>query len=151
MRIILLILLSAATIQGRAQQGTYFDLLKSEISKERATLIRKAMPLKEREAKLFWPIYAEYEKELNELRSRQFSLIKEYIDNYDDLSEKKTFELLKNSLESQQGRVDLDKKYYELLTTEINPKTAVRFFQVNDQIELMLRLQIWSQLPLVKK
>lgn len=109
------------------------------------------MPLKEREAKLFWPIYAEYEKELNELRSRQFSLIKEYIDNYDDLSEKKTSELLKNSLESQQGRVDLDKKYYELLTTEINPKTAVRFFQVNDQIELMLRLQIWSQLPLVKK
>jgi hypothetical protein len=153
MRTVLFILISVGFIQTElwAQKGPYHELLKSEINIERRNIVEKSLKLKDREAKLFWPVYDEYTRELNELRDRQFAIIQDYFDNYADLTKKKTSELLKSAMENQESKLELDRRYYSRFASEMSPKTAVAFFEINDQIELMVRLQIWSQMPLIKK
>lgn len=134
-----------------AQTTNYYDLLKTEISKERETLVKSSMQIKDRDKKTFWAIYGDYDKEMTALRDEQFALIKDYIDNYENLNDKKTSELLKASLKSQESRLALERKYYERISAEVTSEVASQFFEVNDQIEIMIRLQIWSKMPLVKK
>lgn len=48
-------------------------------------------------------------------------------------------------------RIAHNKKYYELMRKALPALLAVRFFQVENQIQLIVDLQIASNLPIVKE
>lgn len=59
-----------------------------------------------------------------------------------------TWRLAAFGLESK--RIDLKKRYYTKIELALSARTAARFFQVENQILMLLDLQMASMLPVVK-
>jgi hypothetical protein len=78
-------------------------------------------------------------------------LLKEYAANYGSMTNDKVQSLARRSFELQKQRVDLREAYFKRISQAVSPKTAARFVQVEDRIDLLLNLQLASNIPMVQK
>ena len=65
------------------------------------------------DAAKFWPIYRDYEIELNKLNNLRVANIHEYAHSYKEMTDEKADELIKNAMAYQRQRDELLAKYYE--------------------------------------
>ena len=59
--------------------------------------------------------------------------------------------LASRSFELQKQRVDLREAYFKKISQAVSPKTAARFVQVEDRLDLLLNLQLASNIPMVQE
>jgi hypothetical protein len=107
------------------------------------------MQLSAADAAKFWPIYKEYDAELNKLNDLRVANIQEYARTYGQMTDEKADELIQNGLKYRKQRSELLTKYYDHVKRELGATTAARFVQVEDQLLLIIDLQIDSSLPIV--
>jgi hypothetical protein len=136
-------------VQKNTQE--YIDLLPSDVRQQKAEVLGSVMQLSAADAAKFWPIYAEYEAELTRLNDLRVANIQEYARTYDQMTDEKADELMRNALEYRKQRPELLAKYYERVKQALGATTAARFIQVEDQLLSIIDLQIDSFLPIVGK
>jgi hypothetical protein len=129
----------------------YINLLRSDVRQQKAEIMGAVMLLSADDAAKFWPIYSEYDAELNKLNDRRVVNIKEYADNYDEMTDAKADELIQKALAFQKERSELLAKTYEVVKQSLGAITAARFVQIEHQLLLIIDLQIISRLPVVGK
>ncbi len=148
----------AATAQDNAQPAlssdpqniqAYIDLLRADVRQQKAEMMGAVMQLSAADAAKFWPIYEEYDTELAKLNDLRVANIKEYASSYDQMTDEKADELIKNGLSYRKQRSELLAKYYERVRQALGGVTAARFIQVEDQLLLIIDLQIDASLPIV--
>jgi hypothetical protein len=108
------------------------------------------MPLTQKQADEFWPIYREYSTDLAKLGDRRLAVLKTFAANYDSLNEKQANELIKESVSIQHERTNLLEKTYKKVVKVVGGVTGARFIQVENQMLTLIDAQIVSQVPLVK-
>jgi hypothetical protein len=69
-------------------------------------------------------------------------LINEYVENYDAMTDQEMRSLADRSVALQRKRIDLRRDYFKRISKTISPKTAARFTQLEDRIDLLLNLQL---------
>ncbi len=129
----------------------FVQLLKSNVQSDKVAIITQVMNFNDEQSGKFWPIYNEYSNELSKLADRRIANIKDFAANYDSLTDQKANQLIKNSFDFQEDRLDLNKKYYKKFADAIGPIVAAKYLQLERQIQLIIDLQINSSLPLAKK
>lgn len=139
---------TAAYAQGGGE--AYLELLRSDIKTQKTALVTEAMQLSDDEASVFWPIYREYQFELDKLTDRRIALIKDYAQHYNSMTDEKANELMMGVFKLDEDLTKLRKKYYKQLEKALSSTTAARFFQIDNQINMLLRLQVAAELPLIK-
>jgi len=130
---------------------SYIEVLKSEIKTDKKAIIIETMQFTERQSAVFWPLYNEFEHELEKLSGKRIANIKDFAANYDSLTDKKADELIKTSFSFQNDRLDLNEKYYKKFADVLTPIVAAKYMQLENQIQLILDLSIAANLPLAKK
>ncbi len=148
--LIIVVLLLANTVTYGKGVETYVELLKSDLRTVKVAIITEAMGLTDEESSAFWPVHREYEHELSEIIDDRIELIKDYIQNYDDLTEAKAREIAKRVFALEKRRTKLKKKYFKRVEKALSAVAAAKFIQVENQINLVADLQIASELPLIK-
>jgi NAD-dependent DNA ligase len=103
------------------------------------------MLLSAQDAAKFWPIYEDYDTQLTKLN------IKEYAQNYDDMTDAKADELIQKSIAYQKERAELLAQTYEKVKQALGAVTAARFAMVEHQLLLIIDLKIASSLPVAQK
>jgi hypothetical protein len=162
-----LLMLHPAWAQEKAQTGqaatssaedakeknldAYINLLRSDVRQQKAEIMGAVMVLSAGDAAKFWPIYGEYDAELTKLNDQRVANIKDYADNYDEMTDAKADELIQKSLAFQKERSELLARTYERVKQSVGAITAARFVQVEHQLLLIIDLQIISRLPVVGK
>ncbi|MDH5628034.1 MAG: hypothetical protein OEY69_07040 [Candidatus Krumholzibacteria bacterium] len=131
-------------------QNDVIELLRSDIRTQKKALITGAMQMTEAESDIFWPIYNEYENELRLVGDRRVATIKDFADNYENMTEEMAKDLSKRSLKNQEDRLSLYKKYNGKFAKALSPKMAARWLQAEYAINEMIDVQISSELPLMK-
>jgi len=99
---------------------------------------------------MFWPVYKKYESELSKINDQKVDLIHDFAHNYDTLTDEKAKELVEKSFEIQEKRLKLRKEYFSEFEKALSSVTAAKFIQLEHQINLLIDLQIASELPLIK-
>jgi len=66
------------------------------------------------------------------------------------LEDEKAYDLAERSLDYEAGRVKLKRHYFRKFSKALSPKPAAKFFQVEKQIQMLIDLQIASELPPAK-
>jgi len=127
----------------------YIDLMRKDVRQQKAQIMGAIMALSTDDAAKFWPIYSEYDAELSKLSKQRTDNIKEYARTYDQLTDAKADELIKNAMAYQKQRGELLAKTYERMKQSLGAVTAARFAQVENQLLLIIDLQIVSALPIV--
>ena len=125
----------------------YTELLRADIKAQRVALITQIMEFDDTEAATFWPIFREYDAELTKLGDGRVNLIEDYIKNYDNITDEKADQLMTQAFALEGQRAELKKKYFDKMKKALSPITAARFFQIENQIQHLVDLQISADLP----
>ena len=129
----------------------YTELLRSDIRTQKIAILTEMMEFTEAEDTAFWPIYREYDAELSKLGDERVALIADYAKNYDTLTDDMADALAKRAIDLESRRQAVKAKYYDRMRTALKPRTALRFLQVEHQIQLLIDLQISAALPIAGK
>ena len=143
--IAIFILASAFTF---AQQS-YFELLRQDLSTKKVAIITEVMQFTDQEAEVFWPLYREFDFEKSKIGDETLKLIKDYAAHFENITDEKAVELMNTNFDLQKKELDLKRNYLKKFGEVISPARAVKFMQVMNQIELVIDIQISSQLPLI--
>jgi hypothetical protein len=127
----------------------YIELLRSDVRKAKTQVMAEVMQLDAEQAAKFWPIYKEFEAQLTKIGDGVAGLVKEYVENYDRMTPERADHLATRVLEIEGQRVVLKKTYYGRMKSALDAITAMRFLQVENQLDRLTDLQIASQLPVV--
>ena len=127
----------------------YIALLRRDVQQEKAEAMGSMMVLSAQDSAKFWPIYSEYDVALNKLNDQRVATIKEYAENYNQMTDEKADELVRKSVEFRKQRAELLAGTYEKVKQALGAITAARFVVVEDQLLLLIDLQIDSSLPIV--
>jgi len=131
-------------------QEQYLELLRSDVRAERVAIVTEAMQLTEAEAAVFWPTYRNYEFESSQIGDRRVQLIKDYAEFYENMTDEKAKELIKRAFKIEEDRTKLKKRFFDRFERELPATTVARFFQIDNQLNLLIDLQIAAELPLFK-
>jgi hypothetical protein len=131
-------------------QEAYIELLRSDVKTKKVAIITKVMQFTDEEANAFWPVYRGYEFELAKIGDAKIELIKDYAQNYETMTDEKAEELVTGVFKLEEKRTKLKKKYFKKFDRVLPSTTVAKFFQLENQILLLIDLQIASQLPLIK-
>ena len=148
--LVIIVLLSVNTVSYGGGLDAYIELLKSDMRTEKVAVITEALQLTSEESSAFWPIHREYELELSKIVDDRIELIKDYAQHYDNLTNEKAKELAKTVFELEKRRTKLKKKYFKKFEKAVSAVVAAKFIQIEKQINLLVDLQIASELPLIK-
>jgi Spy/CpxP family protein refolding chaperone len=148
--IIFITFLICVTSFAQDDRSEWIDLLKSNVQKESKNLIKQNLELTSEQAKVFWPIYDEYDQALAEITNERLQNISEYMVNYKDLDSAKAESLLRKALELDQKKLDVQNKYYEKFIVVLPPTVVGKFFQLDQYIELLIHLQRSENIPLIQ-
>lgn len=140
---------AAAKTPEQLNTQEYIALLRENVSAEKAKLVGTVMQFDAEDAAKFWPIYRDYDAELNKLNDLRVANIKEYARTYTEMTDAKADELIKDAMIFQKQRDELLGKYYERVKQELGAITAARFLMVEHQLLLIIDLKIVSSLPVV--
>lgn len=143
---------AAAQPPQRDSLRSYVDALRADLSNGKVKTINDVMKLSDEEARVFWPIYKDYEDELFENGDRRVALIKEYtaLTASHALTDAKARELAPKWFEFQTQQLELLKKYYGIFQEKLSPVRAAQFVQIEHRFSLVVDLTIASELPLIQ-
>jgi hypothetical protein len=127
----------------------YIELLRTDVRNSKSQIMAEVMQLDAAQAAKFWPIYKDFEAELSTLGDQVVALVKNYSDHYTDLTDAVADQLGVSALAIEQQRNEIKKKYYGRMKEGVGAVTAVRFLQVENQLERLVDLQIAAQLPVI--
>ena len=131
-------------------QEALLEVLRSDVRAEKVALITEMMMFTDEEAAVFWPVYRDMENEANKLTDQRIALIKEYAENYDEMTDKAAKDIINKTFTLRKKRIALERKYYKKFSKALDPITAAKFVQLNREINLMIDIQISAGLPFFK-
>jgi hypothetical protein len=128
------------------------QILLDKIKADKKALVAANMQLTDTEAKAFWPIYDQYQKDLKVINDRLAGAILAYADAYNagpvpDSTAKK---LLDESIAIDESEVRLRREYAAKLTRVIPAAKAARYLQIENKIRAAVRYELASRIPLVE-
>jgi hypothetical protein len=129
--------------------NAYVELLRADVRAEKTAIMGEMMGLDDEQGAKFWPIYRQYDVELQQLNDEKLAGIKDFAKNYDSMTDEKADGLAKLALKLDSQRNDLKSAYYEKVREKLGGVIAARFLQVENQLLMVVDLQIASSLPIV--
>lgn len=147
----LLTVLVLCTAQWSWAQTTHdvANIVRAELLTEKSVLMTGAMELTDAQSEKFWPIYREYENELNKITDKRLAAIKSYAENYASMTNDKADDLVEDLFDLEEDRSDLREKYYKKMKKALDSVTAARFVQVDRQIATLVDMEIMEMMPLI--
>jgi hypothetical protein len=127
----------------------YIELLRTDVKKQKAQIVGDVMQLDAGQAAAFWPIYKEYETANSGIGDQILELVESYASNYGSMTPEVADRLAVKLLDIEQQRNALKRSYYGKFKSALDPITAARFLQVENQLEDLIDLQIAARLPVI--
>ena len=136
----------------QAQSSSNMDILREKLKADKKLLIAENLGLTDAESTTFWPVYEEYQKELEGINKRLVGAIQSYANEYNakTLTDAKAQELMNEALSIEEAEVALKKKYLQRLNGVIPAMKAVRYLQMENKIRALARYDLSTQIPLVE-
>jgi hypothetical protein len=129
----------------------YIKLLKTDLQANARDYVSQGMvTFTPEEAKRFWPIFDAYMAERSKFLDARIALIMQYADNYDKMTDAMAQEMLNRRFQQLKLMNQLDEKYRPQFATALSPRRLVRFYQIKQELEVMIELRAISTVPRMK-
>ncbi len=128
----------------------YIELLRSDLKTSKSQVLGEVMQLDTDQATKFWPIHKEFEAEYSRLGDQIVSVITKYADTFDKMTDSVADQLAEQVLSIEQQRNALKKTFYARMKEALGGIVAMRFLQVENQLERIVDLQVAAGLPIIE-
>jgi hypothetical protein len=151
----------AAAMQQQKQQQVIVDrvitptvtdediaLLRRDLRAMKMQVIGQNMSLSDEQAEKFWPIYNHYVKDLTEVNNQKYALLKQYAEMWATMSDQDALIYVRHWLEADGEAQALRLKYVPVVSQVLPGRKAATFFQLDRRLNMIIDLQLFSQIPL---
>jgi hypothetical protein len=139
----------AATASQKASDQD-IQLLRQDIREKKKQLIAANLTLTADQATKFWPVYDQYTADLVKINNEKYALIKEYADNWGTMTDDQALSVIKRSLAVDEQVAQLRIRYVPIFNKVVPGKIVATFFQLDRRFQMLIDVQLASQLPLVQ-
>jgi hypothetical protein len=145
---------------GQQQQVTVQKVISPTVTDEDIVLLRKDlramkmqvigqnMSMSDAEAQKFWPVYNHYVRDLSEVNDQKYALLKQYAEMWSTMSDEDAMIYVRHWLEVDGQAQALRLKYVPVVSQVLPGKKAATFFQLDRRLNMIIDLQLFSQIPL---
>jgi hypothetical protein len=133
----------------RAEIDEAIDAMRKDARATKADILGKTMELDSTQAAAFWPIYKQYEAELQTVNDDRLAIIQDFAEHFDSLDDAKAKALLDRQMAYEEKKLALAKKYEGEMLKVLPAKTVARFFQIDSRLNKLAELAVASDIPLV--
>ena len=128
------------------------DILREKVQADKKLLAATNMGLTGSEAKLFWPIYEEYQTHLRKLDRRIRRLLESYAEahNSKTLTNEKARNLIREYLSIEADATKLKGAYIPKLNIMLPAKKVARYIQNENKIWAVFNYDLAAAVPLIQ-
>ena len=128
------------------------QILRDKLKADKKLLVASNMELTESEAKGFWPIYDQYQKELQKINQRMAKVLESYADDNrgKSLTDDKAKKLIDEAVSVEQAEANIKSTFAPKLSKVLPVKKVARYLQIENKIRAVVRYDIAQGVPLVR-
>ncbi|MDH3269616.1 MAG: hypothetical protein OEM46_12270 [Ignavibacteria bacterium] len=142
--VVILLLAFSSTLDA---QEDYYNLMRSRLGDKVKTTVENTMKLSPEEEKVFWPLYEDYTDELYDIYNKRMKVIQEFTNYFDKMTDKRADKIWTDFLRFQKELLDIQKEYYDKFKEILPAAKAVRYFQMENKIEMIVNAKIADIIP----
>ena len=149
---LIVLLAAAATAMAQDQPASNMDILRNKLKADKKLLVAENLSLTEGESHKFWPIYEQYQTDLEGLNMRLARAIDAYATEYNAMSvtDAKAKSLMEEALSIEEAELALKRKCLASLDGAIPAMKAVRYLQIENKIRAVINFDLAANIPLVE-
>ena len=125
------------------------EIVRSALKADRKVVIAESLNLTDSESGGFWPIYRAYRAEMDKLGDGLVELVLEYADLHPNVPEDRAKAILKKLGALEAKAVAVRNRYLKKLGKVLPASKVLRFAQLENRLDLAVRVQIAAAVPLV--
>ena len=135
-----------------ASTQSEIEILRQKIAADKKLVVSENLGLTEAEAKAFWPVYDEYQKELKSINDRLLKMIKTYADAYNKgpVPDATAKSLVVETISIEEAEVQMKKNFVPKLEKVLPEAKVARYIQIENKIRALVKLDLAASIPLVK-
>jgi len=142
---------SSADAQGKSQiTDQDLELLRKDLRSQKKQIVAANLNLTADQATNFWPVYDQYIAEQTKIHDQKYAVIKEFATSWGTISDPQAEDLTKRALAVDDQVAQLRIKYMPNFLKVLPGKQVATFYQIDRRLQMMVDLQLMSQLPLVQ-
>ena len=128
------------------------EIIHEKLKADKKLIVAKYMELTELEGEKFWPVFEEYQKDVEKLNQRLHNLLQSYAADYRNksLTDDKAKKLIDEALAIEQAEADLKSTYAPRLGKVLPVKKVARYLQIENKIRAVIKYDIAQGVPLVQ-
>src|SRR5262249_51656380 len=140
----------ASFAQSEARVRDELAVGRADIQADRQAILAANLPLTPDQSKAFWPVYREYRGEMSKLGDRLVELTLGFAKNYDTLTDEQASKMLNDFLSIQKDEARIKAEWVPKFGKVLPPKSLARFYQIENKLDTILRMDAAEGIPLVK-
>jgi hypothetical protein len=143
---------SAPVWSAQDKPADNMQILREKLKADKKLVVATNMELTEPEAKGFWPIYEQYQKDLQKINQRIAKLLENYGDDFrkKSLTDDKAKKLIDEAIAIEQAEANLKSAYAPKLGKALPVKKVVRYLQIENKIRAVIKYDLAQGVPLVR-
>jgi len=128
------------------------QILRDKIKADKKLVVATNMELTEAEAKGFWPIYEQYQKELQKINQRIGKVLESYADDSRNksLTDDKAKKLIDEAVSIEQAEANLKSAFAPKLSKALPVKKVARYLQIENKIRAVVKYDLAQGVPLMR-
>ncbi len=144
--------LPSMSLAAQDKPADNMQILRDKIKADKKLVVATNMELTESEAKNFWPIYDEYQKELQKINRRIANVLESYAADFRNksLTDDKAKKLIDEATASEQEEVNLKSSFAPKLSKALPNIKVARYLQIENKIRAVVKYDLAQGVPLVK-
>jgi hypothetical protein len=124
------------------------EVNREAVESQRRVLVAGALPLTDAESAAFWPLFDGYEKGRRTLDERANRLVADFVAESAIMADGRAREMLDEALKIDDERLRLRRSWLSRMSKAIPPRKLVRFFQIENKLDSLVRADVARQIPL---
>lgn len=128
------------------------ETVHEKLKADKKTIVTKYMELTDSEAKNFWPVYEDYQKDLQKLNERLQTMLQSYAADYrsKSLTDEKAKKLLDEWIAIEQDEVKQRKAFAPKVLKALPAKKAARYLQIENEYRMLIKYDLAATVPLAQ-
>ena len=142
----------AAGSWAQDKPASNLEIIHEKLKADKKLIVAKYMELTESEAQKFWPVYDEYQNDLQRSNQQLQSLLESYATDYKgkSLTDEKAKKLLDEWIALEQDEGKRRGAFAPKVLQALPVKKAARYLQIENEFRILLRYDLAATVPLVQ-
>lgn len=129
---------------------TEIAITRTQTEADRQAIVAATLDLEETDAEAFWPLYKAYRDEMGKPADRGWKFLIELADKMNSLNNDDATKLMDEWFSIEKQMLDIKTKHAKAMSKKVPPALVAQFFQIDNKIDTLLRLDLAANVPLVK-